>query len=40
MIDWNSPAWRGGVTHATNGSWVPDRHTVPTSVPGTDGDAS
>lgn len=25
MIDWDSPAWGGGVTHAANGSWVPDK---------------
>ena len=26
MIDWNSPSWGGGVTMASDGSWVPDKH--------------
>jgi hypothetical protein len=27
MIDWNSENWGGGVTYASDGSWVADKHT-------------
>jgi len=26
MIDWNSESWGGGVTYASDGSWVADKH--------------
>lgn len=26
MIDWNSDSWGGGVTLASDGSWVSDKH--------------
>lgn len=26
MIDWDSEDWGGGVTYASNGSWVVDAH--------------
>jgi hypothetical protein len=24
MVDWESPEWGGGITHAANGSWSPE----------------